>query len=424
MKSPHVLVLAALALFGMFLSASVLVPLSKDAAASSSSNRVAVAGTDWYLHGANMPWYNWRLDFGGGSSGVAALGDTVIAPRLAEASDSGVKVVRWWVFEGDAWQISRDASGPTGLNSNIWKDFDKAVELAERYDLYYQFVLFSDPRHLPLDWQTDAAKRQKLADVLAPLFARYAGNPRVMAWEVYNEPDWAIWNAGFPLAAAQETTRAIAASVKTHAPGTHVTVGAAMMDGLKHWTGLGLTFYQAHWYDYMSSGYWCALCHDYEFQKARYNLDKPLIIGEYFGGPTVDALGRMQAWYDKGYAGAYAWSLFWERTNDKMQVDLEASKAFAARHDDLGPAAGSPSSGPTVELTASATATPTVEPATEPPASATATPTVEPTATATATPTAEPTATPTADPTATSTPKPKPERQSGVCTGGKPAGCR
>jgi hypothetical protein len=352
MRTPNAPGLAALALLAGLLLGCTAIPTREDEPEAApapaatpaptrppSPNRIEWQGNQWYLHGANMPWHNWRLDFGGANSGVAAVGEKRIAPRLEEASKAGVKVVRWWVFEGDAWQVQRDASGPIGLHDNIWRDFDKAVELAERYDLYYQFVLFSDPRHIPRDWIVDPEQRERLAEVLGPLFARYADNPRVMTWEIFNEPDWAIWNAGFPLEPTQETVRAIAASVKANSP-AHVTVGAAMMDGLKHWTNLGLTFYQAHWYDYMSGGHWDALANDYDYQRARYDLDAPLIIGEFYAGADIDALARMTSWYDKGYAGAYAWSLFYEGTYDRMQVDFGATRIAACRFEDLGPGNG------------------------------------------------------------------------------------
>ena len=134
----------------------------------------------------------------------------------------------------------------------------------------------------------------------------------------------------------QATVKAIAAAV--HATSTaYVTVGSAMLDGLPLWVGQGLDFYQAHWYDYMSSGYWCARCTDYATVRTRYGLDAPLVIGELYAGPDVDAYERFVYFYNKGYAGAWPWSLFPERTNDKMAIDLATAAAFAAGRADIGP---------------------------------------------------------------------------------------
>jgi hypothetical protein len=126
---------------------------------------------------------------------------------------------------------------------------------------------------------------------------------------------------------------------------TYVTVGSAMLDGLPMWTDLGLDFYQAHWYDFMNSpdspdrpgGNWCARCTDYAEVRERYNLDAPLVIGEFFAGPSTDAAARYRDFYEKGYAGSWAWSLFPESTNDGMQIDLGAAAAFARSHSDTGP---------------------------------------------------------------------------------------
>jgi len=94
--------------------------------------RVPWQGQDWYLLGANLPWYNWGCDFGCGPNGGAS------SPTVRAALDSGfsrleasgVNVARWWVFPGNPWQITRDASGlPTGINPAVYDDFDAALEV-------------------------------------------------------------------------------------------------------------------------------------------------------------------------------------------------------------------------------------------------------------------------------------------------------
>jgi hypothetical protein len=37
-------------------------------------------------------------------------------------------VLRWWVFEGDPWQITRNAGGaPVGVTPAVYADFDAAA---------------------------------------------------------------------------------------------------------------------------------------------------------------------------------------------------------------------------------------------------------------------------------------------------------
>ncbi|MER3420187.1 MAG: hypothetical protein C4290_06540, partial [Chloroflexota bacterium] len=333
-----------------------------------AGSRIPWRGKNWYLHGANVPWYNWACDFGcNGNGGVSSSAvQSALSTGFGQAKAAGMHVIRWWVFPGDPWQITRDSSGaPSGINPAVYADFDVALQLAQTYDLYFNFVLFSGPTALPQAWLTDATQRQKLATALGQLFARYKGNPRVLSWEVFNEPEWDIWNNKISQSAVQATVKAVADAV--HANSTaYVTVGSAMLDGLPMWVGQGLDYYQAHWYDYMSSGNWCARCTDYATVKSRYNLDKPLVIGEFYAGPDTDALQRFEDFYSKGYAGAWPWSLFPDRTSDHMQIDLAAAATFASRHSDLGPTASSGSSTPTATATRTPTATATPQPSRTP----------------------------------------------------------
>lgn len=308
---------------------------SRATAPTAAGSRIPWQGGSWYLNGVNIPWFNWGCDFGCGSSGGVSDPNTRqwLEQGFGAMQANGVKVARWWVLEGDPWQIKRDANNaPVSLDPRVFQDMDAAIELAEKYDVYYSFTLFSAPTAVPEKWLTDPGQRAKLVEVLTPLFARYKDNPRVMTWDLINEPDWDIWKGAIALEPVRETVKALAVAV--HANSTaYVTVGAAMLDGLPHWKGLGLDFYQAHWYDFMSPGAWCALCTDYATVEKRYGLDRPLVIGEFYGGKDVDAQ-RFQDWHTKGYAGSYAWSLFSDKTGDKLQINLDAARAFASQHAD------------------------------------------------------------------------------------------
>jgi hypothetical protein len=313
-----------------------------DAAPLPAGGRIPWQGGSWYLHGANVPWYNWGCDFGCGigTGDKEGVSDPEMYATLdaafAQARAAGVRVLRWWVFPGEPQHILRDAGGPTGLNPVVELDMDAAVRLAEQHDLYYIFTLFSAPTHIPTSWLTDPAQRERLVAVLGKLFARYRDNPRILAWDFFNEPDWDIFNGRIDRQAVRDTVRALAEAVHTHST-AYATVAAAHLEGLPNWTGLGLDFYTANWYDYMQPGGWCALCTDYAEVNARFGLDAPLVIGEFYGGADVDPINRFAAWHRKGYAGALAWSLFWDHTADRMQIDLPAAGEFSRTFADIGP---------------------------------------------------------------------------------------
>ena len=317
--------------------APMATPAPTAAPAGSAGTRISWRGQSYYLAGANVPWFNWGCDFGcGSSSGVAsAPTKSAVDTKFASAAAAGLRTIRWWVFEGDAWQIQRDAtSTPTAVNPAVYADFDAALALATKYDLYLDLVLFSSPTAIPTSWETDPTKRNALAAALSPLFARYGTNPHLLSWEVYNEPEFDIWNNKIDQASVQATVRAIAAAVH-RGGGTYVTVGSAFLDGLPMWLGMGLDYYQAHWYDYMNAGDYCAICTDYNTVRAKYGLDRPLVIGELYVG--TDTPGRLETFYGKGYAGAWPWSLFPEKTSDRLAIDMSQATAFSRTHGDLGP---------------------------------------------------------------------------------------
>ena len=314
---------------------------------ASASGFPAQPASPNFLVGANVPWYHWGQDFGGGSNGGVSdpAVQQAVAPVLAQASASGMNVIRWWMFEGTPSQITTDTSGtPTGINPTVYADIDAALQLAAQDNLYYDFVLFSSPTAIPNAWITDAAQRAALAAVLGQLFAHYQGNPHVWSWEIFNEPEWDIWNKKIDEAPVQATVRAIAFAVHANSH-AFVTVGSATLEGLPMWVGQGLDYYQAHWYDPMSSGGACAICTTYASVQTRYNLDAPLVIGEFDDEPDVqnpDSLGRLNYWYTNGYAGAWAWSLFPGQTSDHLAIDFEAVTTFTGQHPTFVPPSGHP----------------------------------------------------------------------------------
>ena len=317
--------------------------------------RLNWVGSNFFATGVNVPWMTWPFapghgDFGGGNSDGVVARRAEIAVGFAKLQASGTHVVRWWAFQGDAWQINRDANGrPTSLNPAIYADFDAAISLANQYDLYYNFVLFGGPNQFPSTWRTDPAQRAQLATVLGPLFARYKDNPRVMSWEIFNEPEWEIWNSGGAVSEAHVKAMAveIIKSIRLNAPKTLVTVGQALVGGFNSnqraiamWTDVDLDFYSPHWYSPHTSPFSiCAMCTTAPDLQALYNTTKPIVIGEFDQGLESSSANtaRLNQWYTKNYAGAWGWSLFPENTGDGIPTDFVALTNFNSQHSDIGP---------------------------------------------------------------------------------------
>jgi hypothetical protein len=326
----------------------------------------------WWLLGANMPWLNWANDFGGG------LDQAQTDAKLAQAQQAGMHVVRWWVFEGGAQHIQHDAAGnPTGIDPQVYTDLDAAAAIAAKHSIGLNLTLFAGPGDAQQYFAASNTVHQELANVLAPVFKRYSGNPGVYAWEAVNEPDFNQGSATLPQ--IQDQVGRIDAAVHANSS-TLVDVDTTLGADSSEWTGLGADFYTPHFYTN-----WCPSnvnCFS-NVSAASLGLDKPVVIGE-----TND--DAWQTYYDEGYAGTWCWSLSPEHTSDQIPCDLNGAAAFTSGKTDIGPQFSSGGSTPT--------ATPT-----SPPSFPTPTPTVTstplpPTGTATATssvPTAQSTPTPT-----------------------------
>ncbi len=313
-----------------------------------TATKVCYNGRLWHISGANMPWRQWAWakgegDFGGGNRSGVIANRSSISNKLAQFSASGSRVVRWWMFEGGAWQINRDGSGrPTTLNTAIYADIDAALELAEQHDVYYNFTLFAGMTDIPRSWRENVTHRQALADALAPLFARYKDNPRVMVWEIWNEPEWQYWNnlEGSTQEQATDMASRIIAVIRRESPKTLTTVGQARIDGIGDWKNVDLDFDSPHWYDPMTGSWDCAICTTAQALQQQHGTNgRPIVIGEFYASPGTTSQNQAR-WNDlrnRGYAGMWGWSLFNDQTGDNMHVDLTALTNFSNQHSDIGP---------------------------------------------------------------------------------------
>ncbi len=118
-----------------------------------------------------------------------------------------------------------------------------------------------------------------------------------MSWEIFNEPEWEIWNNGAVVSEADVKAMAveIIKSIRLNAPKTLVTVGQALVGGFNSnqraiamWTDVDLDFYSPHWYGPQTSPFSiCAMCTTAPDLQALYNTNKPIVIGEYDARPRA-----------------------------------------------------------------------------------------------------------------------------------------
>ena len=311
-----------------------------------------------FVYGVNYAWRDFAGDFGGiaqwGVKGVAGAQAGYVAD-LADMQAQGANVIRWWMFpdfRGDG--VTFDAKNvPTGVTAGAVADFTKALELLDQAGLFVMPTFFSFDNFRPTQTNNgvvirglapialDAAARKALVDnVVRPLVRAAVQSPygrRVFAWEVINEPEWAVTGASLyggdqafdPTMGLTAITHAqmetfikdVIAGVRAEATGM-VSVGGAAPKWAHAWSMTGVDFYQWHYYDWVNT-YW-----PYTDGPAKYGLGKPVVVGEM----PMDKLANQPfssvvgTFWQNSYAGALGWAY----------ADAKASvpnlKTFAQQH--------------------------------------------------------------------------------------------
>ena len=283
---------------------------------------------DAFWLGANLPWVDYGGDFGanawhptGGLSRPAS--QDRLEAAFARFAAAGVKRVRWFMFcDGRAGLRFAPDGTPLGLDDHVLADVEVALAAARRHDIRIMFALldfyFLQAAEVSggvrmrghADVFRDPAKRRAFMDtVVAPLADRYGDDPAILAWDVINEPEWSVFGAGAwkpaqSVAAADLRAFVREATATLHARATQpVTVGSASTRWLDLVTGLGLDFYQPHWYDH--------------FERkaplgrpvAELGLDRPVVLGEFPTRGSKKAPGQvLDAVRGAGYGGGFAWA--------------------------------------------------------------------------------------------------------------------
>jgi hypothetical protein len=303
-----------------------------------------------FVAGVNYPWYQYGSDFGTTGWGHLGVSNPTTAAGIdkdfAYLESQHVLLVRWYLFcDGHAGIVYGKNGKVTGVDDYLFPDIDAAIIIADAHNIHLMFVLvdytfFNKAKYMTgvklgghSDIATDATKRQAYLDnALKPLLERYASNPTIVAWEVNNEPEWAMQ---MPLAQIRNlvSNRIPVATMQAfvieqikyvhmyaHQP---ATVGSAMRDMIyDYWTGAKLDFYDFHYYPYMG-----LTSNAYDVPAADLKLDKPLLIGEL---PSKNGFAGIQDYLriarKNRYAGALAWSL---RAEDRYSDFRSQATAFS-----------------------------------------------------------------------------------------------
>jgi hypothetical protein len=304
-----------------------------------------------FMYGLNFAWQSFGGDFGGyGNQRGVAQNTSAINTKLTNWASNGVNVIRWWVwpdFRGNG--VTFSGTNPTGLGSTTLADLEAALTLANQHDVYLMLTLFSfdgfksaAQRANMSVFATDAARRQALVTNVIRPFARAAqasaNSRRLIAWDVINEPEWAVTGPGIggdqafdPQDNMQLVTHAqmntlladVIAGLRAESSAL-ITIGAAAMKWKNAWLSLDQDFYQFHIYDWVHTGGW-----PYNRTPSQYGVaGKPVVMGEFppagVGGANFRTI--VDYWYGNGYAGALPWQ------DGTYTINFPNLKSFADAH--------------------------------------------------------------------------------------------
>jgi hypothetical protein len=314
-----------------------------------------------FLLGANLPWVRYGLDFGASPAtpkgGLHANSESAaeLDAAFGRLSREGVEHARVFLFCDGRAGVCFDAQGmPEGLDESVFADIDVLLASAERHRIGLFLVLF-DAGLVAVPSQThgvragghadilsEPAKREALlARVVEPLLRRYSAHPAIDAWDIFDEPECATLGMQCPhpprprraqhwsrlkgaLAAAMSavglrprctpvTTLVpaaamrgfLGAAVQTVHQHTRAlaTVGLASTANLALVEGLGLDFYQAHWWEPYGDA-------PLRRAAADFRLDRPLVLGAFPGFTQSKSVKTvLDTARSGGYGGAFLWSL-------------------------------------------------------------------------------------------------------------------
>ncbi len=332
------------------------------------------AGVTWgcqnrFMYGVNYAWRDFGADFGGipywNKPGVSEAVDEFRAD-LQEMKESGVNTIRWWMFpELRTESIVIDGTTTvTGIGGSLEADIRQALALADELDLYLMLTIFSFdnfradredsglfiPGLAPM--VRDAGKRSALLENLVRPVARIVeadpNRSHMIAWDLMNEPEWAVTGPGAGEDQAfdpnpeldavthpeMHTLFAEMIGVLREESSALITIGAAAVKWVSAWKDLDQDFYQFHMYSWIND-YW-----PYTTGPEAYGLtDKPAVMGEFFlgnmtyGDPGSPSYAEMvNSFYDTGWAGALGWQYYEVSIGAFAATVLDDVKTFADAH--------------------------------------------------------------------------------------------
>jgi hypothetical protein len=302
---------------------------------------IKVNGQDVFLNGMNLAWINFANDLGAGYD------QANFTKAVTSIHAAGGNVIRWWIHVNGTNNPSYTNDSVTGINIADLKTLKNALDIAYENGVMIDLCLWSfdmlqgglntavTARNLKLLNDSNYT-RKYINNALIPMVKYLNNHPGILCWEVFNEPEGMISNIGYTSgtgfkrvawSSVQRVVNMVAGAIHRVSPTSLVSNGSQLIayssdvdnfsnyyraDRLLSIGGdpLGyLDFYMVHYYTSNGSKYSL-----FSKPASHWNLDKPIVIGEFpaLGFPSetpkmsaVDAYKYAAA---NGYAGAMSWT--------------------------------------------------------------------------------------------------------------------
>ena len=338
-------------------------------------------GAPYYINGLNVPWNKFGGDFGNHELWGSLYESAWFENMFKECQANGVNVVRMWIHcDGRANPEFDEKGYCIGFDPDFFMDLDDLFRIAQKYEVMvmpclWSFDMCKDSRESAgefagnhQDLLTDSLKMESyLQKCFIPLVKRYANQCNLFAWEICNEPEWALDRSAIPTdnyweyrtlnivpISAMQTLTAKMASIVHRYSNKMVTTGSAairwnsdvepsavvnlwsdkMLKGINNDSLAFLDFYQIHYYDHFKeSG---SDPYDTTRNINYWKFDKPTIIGETpaskekskFYTPTQ----MLENALTNGYSGTMFWCYEGGDGHGSWKDFKDANKTFYEKH--------------------------------------------------------------------------------------------
>ncbi len=314
---------------------------------SGLSDRIEHRGQQLFLSGANIAWRSFADDVGEGETDFSYF-DTM----FEEVSNAGGNCMRWWLHTNGANNPVFDTNDVCiGLEHSHIYDMQRVLDMAMSEDILIIICLWSFDM-LKESYGTEVTDRSYkllhdttftrayIDNALIPMVGSLKDHPAIVSWEIFNEPEGMSEEFGWgsivhvPMLEIQRFVNLCSGAIHRTDPDAKVTNGCWSFDaqtdelGLKNYytdaelIAAGgdpdgyLDFYQVHYYTHLGIE-----LSPFENPAYYWNLDKPLIIGEFFADDSIFNVAADDL-FDKLFRTGYAGALGWQYNEDDLRPGI------------------------------------------------------------------------------------------------------